>query len=154
MTKSLGTILDGECRPGGRGAGTARRNRPVLAGLAVSILAPMCVLAQTPADSQPSVPAATQALGVQTPAAARTPAGTQSPVPVHAAGVAPAPAATQAPGAQTPAGSQPPIPVRVADAAPVLAAAQAPAVAQTPAPAARGPSLKLALEAAQKAVDT
>jgi uncharacterized protein GlcG (DUF336 family) len=73
-------------------------NRPVLAGLAVSILAPMCVLAQIPADSQPSVPAATQAPGAQ------TPVGSQPPVPVRVADAAPVLAAAQAPAAaQTPA---------------------------------------------------
>jgi uncharacterized protein GlcG (DUF336 family) len=66
-------------------------------------------------------------------------------------------ALTQAPAAaQTLAGARSLALVRVADAAPVPAAAQASGAAQSPAPApaARGPSLKLALEAAQKAVDT
>jgi uncharacterized protein GlcG (DUF336 family) len=111
-------------------------NRLVFPGLAISVLAPICALAQVPA-------------------AAQTLAGAQPPVSVYAADVAPIHGVSQAPGAaQATDRPQAQISVRVADVAPAPTVAQAAGAAQAPAPAARGPSLKLALEAAQKAVAT
>jgi Ni/Co efflux regulator RcnB len=50
MTKSSGTILAGAGRPAGRGAGTRRRNRTIMAALAVSLLTTSLAMADPPGD--------------------------------------------------------------------------------------------------------
>jgi uncharacterized protein GlcG (DUF336 family) len=137
-------------------------NKPLFAALAAAAVAPSFVVAQAPIPSVTQAPApllaqAPVSSATQAPAPvlaqAPAPSTTQAPAPVLAQ--APVPSATQVPApvlAQAPAPSTTQAPALVLAQAPLPALAAAPV--PPPAPAARGPSLKLALEAAQKALDT